>query len=432
MQDNKIFNSALIKNFFVYAFGEITLKLIYFVTAPILMRVLTKAEYGVLALVINFIEIVLTIVGLGFRQLIMVEYFHHDAIGCKKLVNDLISIYAIITFPIILFSVLGRDFINKFIFVGTANAQIIIFCLIVVFLKFFSEIFYQILQYSGKSIRLVSIQICAALVVFFLNIAFIYFLNWGILSNIAAQLVGIIFAIIFAFIFYFRNLYQDHFDLQRSLSKTWWYIKMGFPFIPRVLMGWVLAVGDRWVLAKYASLQDVGLYSVADMFGKMFQVVFIMPFTYAYVPYMINKYAKNKDKALELDKKNLTYMVYVLLTLIIAVFVLVKPLIYIFKPLICKIITPQYFEAMQYVPLLLVGYIFLFGSYFASVYLHYKKQVYSTLFAVFIPAIFNLFLNILLVPKYGISGSVFATLVSYMLYFLITLACNFWSKKIKT
>lgn len=441
------FKSKLIKNFFIYAFGAILLKGISVIIAPIIMRILTPADYGFLSLATNFIDILFTIIGLGLRQLLTLEYFHYDIIDRKKMVNDILAIYSVLMLPVFFVLFLGQDFINKFIFSNQAYSGLIIFCLLVAFLKFFSEIFYQILQYSGESFKLVSIQIVAALIVFLLNLSFLYFLGWGVFSVIAAQFVSVACVILVAIFFYLRNYYHLHFDLACSLSKSWWYIKRGLPFVPRVLFAWILASSDRWVLVKYGTMADVGIYSVADMFGQLFQVIFILPFTYAYIPYMMEKFAtsmristqagsltsmgcaefekKGKCNNLEIDRRNLIIMVGVMLSLIF----LVSVGLIIFRPLICIILPQQYYEALNYIWGLLVGYIFLFGTYFASIYLQFKKCVYFLLFALLVPAVFNVFLNTLLVPKFGISGCVFATIMSYILYFLIIVSYNFYVKK---
>lgn len=445
----QIFKLGVIKNFFIYAFGAFLLNAINLIMAPIIMRALKPDDYGFLSLITNFIEIVSTCIGLGLRQFMTIEYFHCDIIDRKKLVNEIIAIYSILMFPAFLLLVLGQDFINKFIFAGKAYSWLIIFCLLVAFLKFFSEIFYQVLQYTGESYKLVFIQVCAALIILSLNLSFLYLLGWGIFSVVAAQFASVIFVSLIAIFFYVRNFYHIQFDLSVSLSKSWWYIKRGMPFVPRVLFGWILAVGDRWILAKYATLADVGMYTAADMFGKLFQVVFIVPFTLAYIPYMMEKFAASqaikggagdssgvlcsvngvKDKLCAIDRQNLINMCFVMASLIVLVILVFKPLLFLFKPLIFLILPGQYHEALDYVLGLLIGYIFLLGSHFASIFIQFKKCVYFTLFALLVPAVFNVFLNILLVPKFGISGCVFSTLVSYILYFLINIFYNFYIKK---
>jgi Polysaccharide biosynthesis protein. len=254
-------------------------------------------------------------------------------------------------------------------------------------------------------------------------------LGWGLFSVVAAQLVSVVFVSLFAIFFYVRNFYHLHFDLACSLSKSWWYIKRGLPFVPRVLFGWILAVGDRWILAKYGTLADVGMYTAADMFGKLFQVVFIVPFTLAYIPYMMEKLAASHEKVIAIDKQNLKNMLLVMTSLTILVILIFKPLLFLFKPIIFIILPAKYHDALNYVLGLLIGYIFLLGSYFASIFIQFQKRVYFTLFALLVPAVFNVFLNIFLVPKFGISGCVFATLISYILYFLINIFYNFYIKK---
>ncbi|MFC1842907.1 lipopolysaccharide biosynthesis protein [Candidatus Dependentiae bacterium] len=425
-----IFKSKVIKNFFIYAFGAFLLKGISVIIAPIVMRILTPADYGLLSLVTNFIAIVFTCVGLGLRQLLSVEYFHCDTIGRKRLINDIIAIYCLCMVPAFLLLFGGRNIINKFIFVKQASNHIITFCLLVACLKFFSELFYQVLQYTGRALKLTVVQVFAALILLSLNLYFLYFLNWGIFSIIAAQFASLLFVLVIAAFFYISDFYYAHLDISCSLSKSWWYVQRGLPFVPRVLFAWVLAVGDRWVLAKYATLADVGIYSVADMFGQLFQMVVILPFSYAYIPYMMEKFAKHKGCFLSIksiDKCNLRNMV---LTMIALVIVVSLGLI-VFRPLVYIVLPPRYHMAFSYIWSLLIGYIFLLGTYFASIFLQFQKCIYFLIFALLVPAICNIMLNLLLVPHFAIWGCVIATVISYILYFLITVLYNFYLKRVK-
>lgn len=406
------------------------MKGISFVISPIIMRILSVQEYGLLSLLTNFIEVLFTCFGLGLRQLLTIEYYHNDLINRKKLINEILVVYCILMVPITVFLILGSGFINEFIFEFKANNLIIIFSLLVAFLRVFADIFYQVLQFLQESLKFVIIQIIAAILIFSLNLFFLYYFALGVFSTVIAQFIGVSVVILISLYYYFRNSYHLNLNLSCAISKTGWYLKRGLPFVPRLLFSWILAVGDRWVLAKYANFESVGIYSVADMFGQLFQLIFILPFTYAYIPYMLQKFTQNKDKVFELDKKNLKIMSLVMLVLIVLLFVLFKPFILLFSPLICKVITPKYMCSLDYVFGLLLGYIFLLGSYFSSVFLQYQKRVYFILFSITLPAILNIFLNIFLVPRFGISGCVYATLISYIFYFLITLFYNFYAKRV--
>ena len=85
---------------------------------------------------------------------------------------------------------------------------------------------------------------------------------------------------------------------------------------------------------------------------------------------------------------------------------------------------PTYYAAIPYILVLLLGQIFLLGSYFAATLIQFHKKSYFLAFALALPAIINLLLNLLLTPYFGIYGCTAATLISYFIYFMIMYLYN--------
>ena len=412
----------------IYASGAFFLKGISVLFAPIIMRILTPADYGLLALITSFINVLFTCAGLGLRQFLMIEYFHFDDTGKKKIVNDVIFIYCLCMLPVFILFFLNASLINKIVFFNSMSIPLIYLCLSLAFIKFFVELFFQVLQYAGQAFTLTLIQIISALVIVACNLLFLCVFCWGVFSIIASQFISVLIILFIFIYFYISQFYFVQVNIIGSVKKSLFYIKNGLPFIPKILFAWILAVGDRWILAKYATLSDVGIYSVADMFGQLFQMMIIIPVSYAYFPYLMNKFALYKGSKCELlsvDKWNYKNMILVMFFL----FVLVTLGFILLKPLISIVIPKSYHSALQYVWFLLIGYIFYLGTYFSTGFLHFQKKVYFLVLALFVPAICNIILNIVLIPYFAIWGCVAATVISYILYFIIILLYNFWLKR---
>jgi len=404
----------------IYSCGAFFLKGISVLLAPIIMRILTPADYGLLALITSFINIVFTVAGLGLRQFLMIEYFHFDDIGRKKIVNDVIFVYLLCMLPVFILLFFSTSLINKFIFFDKVNNFLISLCLSIAFMKFFVELFFQILQYAGQAFILTMLQVVLALVIVGLNLLFLCVFGWGIVSIVFSQWVSIFLLLLIFIYFYINQFYYMYLNFLTSVKKSLFYVKGGLPFIPKILFAWILAVGDRWILAKYGTLSDVGIYSVADMFGQLFQMVVIIPVSYAYFPYLMNRFAKYKQSRAELlciVRWNYRNMFFVMG----ALFILVTLGVTVLKPLVCIIIPTSYHRAFKYVWLLLIGYIFYLGTYFSTGLLHFQKKVYFLVFALLVPALCNIILNIILIPHFAIWGCVIATVLSYMFYFILVL-----------
>ena len=175
-------------------------------------------------------------------------------------------------------------------------------------------------------------------------------------------------------------------------------IMYGLPFIPGIMFSWVLASSDRWVLAYYTSMHDVGIYAIADLFAQLFYTLILIPWSGSYLPYIMQRYAQHKTNLSSIEKENRTIMILSMICATIGVifgYICLQPFLY-------WIIPPAYQAAIVYILLLLIGQVFLLGSYFAATIIQFHKKRYFLAFALAIPACCNLLLNLLLTPRFGI------------------------------
>jgi peptidoglycan biosynthesis protein MviN/MurJ (putative lipid II flippase) len=84
---------------------------------------------------------------------------------------------------------------------------------------------------------------------------------------------------------------------------------------------------------------------------------------------------------------------------------------------------PEYLESYRYIPFMLLAFCFQGQQYVFTIGLHYVKKISSLVWITLSTAILNLFLNWLLLPRYGLYGSVIAVnissfLMSYLTYYM--------------
>ena len=152
--------------------------------------------------------------------------------------------------------------------------------------------------------------------------------------------------------------------------------------------------------AKY-----VGIYSSAVAIAEAWYFLpnIIMP---ALFPAIIN--AKKTSEQIYHDRIRKLAIFLLILSVGIAVFTT------IFAPLIIKII---YGEAFIGGVIILKIYVWsnvgtFLGMLMGSYLIAENKKIILTLVA-FVPMVINVILNLLLIPKYGIVGSAYATLIAY-------------------
>ncbi len=407
---------SVIKNFFAYSLGSLFLKAISMIIVPLIMKKLSPSDYGTLSLITSFIAIAAAIIGLGLRQVVSIEYFHCKTLEEKtKLINEIIVIYTTIAVPILLISLHFKTLIIQYIFFN-AIGTLFIPMLIIVFLSFFVEFFYQLLQYEQYAYLLTFIQLFTALLSTTLTMFFLWQYNLGIASIVLAQLITIIFSTFLASIIYYKKIYTSQLLILSVFFKIKYFISYGFPFIPGILFSWVIASSDRWILGYYCTMHEVGIYSVADLFAQLFYFLVLQPWAGSYLPYIMGQYAQSDNDQSLIEQKNLQCMWIVMFTLVVFISIGCS-----FLPFIVNFIFPkQYIESIQYVWVLLIGQVFLLGSYFCSSLIQFHKRTYFLASALAFPATINIILNIILVPFFSIKGATIATLTSYIIYFMVT------------
>lgn len=415
-----IFNNAVVKNFFIFSFGSIMLRGISILLAPITLTILNPSDYGLLSLFTSFNNIFIAIIGLGLRQVFYLEYFHHQDTQRIQMTNAIIGIYILIATPITLIFFAMHPILNHALFCDTATPSLIAMSLGYCFLFFFIELFYQHLQYESKALELTLLQTSIALSTIVLNIFFLYWMRWGVQGMLLGYTCSSIIACCIAGYCYAKANYFKSFNFAHSMRYLSSYLHMGLPFIPGILFAWILSSGDKWVLARYGTLHDVGIYAIADAFSQLFYLVILYPLSGSYLPWLFKQFAHEKENIEAIEHRNKKTMYTCMLSigfLITAAYILGKPILYWILP-------PKYHESILYIWLILMGNIFWMGTYFASALIQYHKKSHFLALAIALPATLNVGLNIALIPWLGIYGCSIATLLAYIAYFCLILGYN--------
>jgi len=414
-QVQRITQSPVVSNFCIYSLGAFVLRGTSVILAPITLHILSPHEYGIIALINSFASIATLVAGFGLRQVFSIEFYHHTSNSRRTLVNDIVIIYCVLATPLLALALVNCTTINHVLFLGSVPNTLIGITLVYCFLFFFVELFYQALRYQQKAFSLVLTQTGTAFGIIVLNVIFLWKLHWGVYSMIVSYLIGYTLVTLWGIRAYLRAGCAAHIDVRASLRKLTYYVRLGLPFIPSVLFSWILSSSDRWMLARMTSLHDVGLYALADAFGQLYQMLILYPLSSAYLPHLMQQFGRNKHNLFIVEQRNrtVTYwgMVIVACCITIGYF--------IGKPLVYWLLPAKYHAALHYVWFILMGYVFLTGTYCLSALIQFHKRTLFLAYALFIPALMNVVLNFLLIPRWHILGCVLATLIAQITYFCI-------------
>ncbi len=267
-------------------------------------------------------------------------------------------------------------------------------------------------------------QISSAILSITSNLILVLYFEFNIIGIALANLIALIIPALFAIYEYLKRkanltitasiragLYKIDFELIKK------YIYSGAPFIPGMIFAWVLSSCDKIILSRYCSMHEVGIYSLTDSLGQLFYLLILQPLSGSYLPELFESFAKNKNNLLFIEQKNRKIM----WASMMGIFLVITFGFFVAKKILNFVLPPQYLQVTNYLWPLLIGYIFLMGTYFSCSIIQFKKKTKFLSLSFCIPATLNIFLNLLLVPKFGAYGAVSSTTFSYAIYFAVTI-----------
>lgn len=384
---------------------------------PVIMLMLAPAEYGLFNVAYSFINVLAAVAGLGLRQVMGIEYFHGDRAARISLINDIMIIYLLLAGPLFIGLFFLLPCINHYIFVWQASAALIVVALLICFVRFFTELFYQLLRVQCRAFELFCSQAASAGCTILLAAFFLWHYSWGATGALLSYLLGMAVIVVHALWRYTDKVGINGLCVRSSMKKMGYYLFMGFPFVPSILFDWILSSSDAWMLAHYVDMHQVGIYSAADNIGKLYPLLILYPMAGSYIPQLMHQFAQNKSEIYAIERKNKKTMWLVM----VAMAVVITVGCVVFRPVLYRVLPFKYHDSIGYLWVIVIRYVFLMGVYFASTIIQFWKKTYFMAFALCVPALINIALNFLFIPLYGAYGCAISTLMAYVLYFVLTL-----------
>ncbi len=238
-----------------------------------------------------------------------------------------------------------------------------------------------------------------------LNILFVVILRYGIVGVFVAQLVANCMGLIILLPIIFLQ-FGGRFDSKLFRDM----LKFGLPTVPATFSGIVLQVVDRPILKYLTDATQVGIYMVNYRLAIP-MMLFVAMYDYAWRPFYLSHYESSDAK--QLFSRILTYFFIASAVVFLCVgffmdFVVRLPFFG------GKFIEPSYWQGMDIIPIVMLGYIFngFYINFTAGINIQ-KVTKYLPL-SIGIGAIVNVFINFISIPILGYRGAAWATLLAYL------------------
>lgn len=388
----------LSKNLAIYGLGDVSIQIVNFALLGIFVQYLSKADYGILAL-LGSVE---AVTKLFFRwgvdgSFMRFWYDCADERARQRLASTLFFFLLATNGVLLAASVAISPWLSMWLGASgyTLALQLV---LLNTFAIGFTFIPFHVLrmQQRAREFSLLAFARSAATLV--LRLALVVGFGYGVMGVVVADLV-VTAVLMVVLVRWFAPLIRPVFStevLRESLA-------FGLPRVPHGFAQQVIAVGDKIILTFFVSLPEIGLYAMGVSVG-LIQKVFLAAFEYAWAPFY---YATVREPGAERVFSAVTTYGVAMLALMTA------GLSVIAADLLTLVTHGQYTAAAGVVAWTSLG-VFFQGVYLmTSIGLNITRRTEYYPVATAISAAANIGLNVLLIPRYGIMGAAYANGVAY-------------------
>lgn len=409
-----ILSMDVVRNFFVYAFGGALGKAVSLALMPVSLYYLAPADFGLFALCNSFIMIVGIIVAFGLRQILWLEFYRKTSQERRAMVNDIIVLYLVLSLPILVLLGISTPWITPILFGAYPHIELIFGITVAhCFFLLFSELFTQVLISQKRTNDVFWITVGSSLVLVVISLGLLI-AGVGVLGLLVGQLIAQVSICSVGAVYYHkRRMVQE---IQFGRVKTLWkqYLFDGFPFIPSLISVWILNASNRWVLASFCSLTEVGIYATVEMVMTLFQLLLIRPFSQAYVPDFFERCAAQSENKIHAHHRRLLWLTLGGLSLLVTLG------FFVLRPYVTVLLPVSYRMAVPYMLVMAYSQIVSLGVSFNSCYIQFCKKTYFISGALVATALLNLGFSIVGVQLCGLWGLMGALLCSSLFYFMLT------------
>jgi O-antigen/teichoic acid export membrane protein len=240
----------------------------------------------------------------------------------------------------------------------------------------------------------------------FLNAYFVMRTNLGVKGVFLGQLIACLAGV---FIFLPQIIKMMDFNINWLLVKD--MLNFGLPTLPSNISAIALQVADRPIMKLFVDDSSIGLYQInAKLAVPMLLLVTV--FDYAWKPFFLTHY--NDNDAKPLFSRVLTYYVLIGSVLWLAVSLFIEYVVRIPLWNGKHFIEPYYWQGLDIVPLLMLGYMINgITTNFAAVF-HIEKKTKYLPVAIGLSAVISIVLNFALIPIIGTIGAAISLIIGYL------------------
>ncbi|MCK5564042.1 MAG: oligosaccharide flippase family protein [Planctomycetes bacterium] len=386
------------KNYFS---ANVAMRAMAFISIPIFTRLLTEADYGVVAVFRSYVGIMAVLLSLNSYSAVGRYYYEKTDDFNEFLGTTLVFVGLIFCVTIPAFFIFYEQISNVIQLPGLLPA----FLLFAALFAIINSVYQQVLIPQKRSKEAAVINVTKGYAVLIVAIL----LTWILKENRYLGRVWSLLLIGCGFSIYVLIKLSKYVKLCFRIEHIKYIASYSFPLIPYALSGVILAQFDRIMINNTIDTKSAGLYSLGYNIAMLILIVITSTRT-ALMPDFF-KFLDNKEysRIEDLSKK-----IFSIIT------VAALGLIFFAKEIVILLADKKFHPGLSVVPVVVVGYLFYGMATVYNRYIAYAKKTIYLSVIVLAAGILNIVLNLIFIPKYGYIAAAYTTVASYFVMFLLT------------
>jgi len=360
-----------------------------------------NGEYGIFVATISLLTYIL---GMDFYSFNNREILQNDIEDAGSKIKDQFILF----FFIYLLVLPSLYFIGLFDFIG--HQYLLLFYLILIFDHLSTEL-YRLLVVFSKPIQ-ANINLFLRTGIWILVLISAWHYDFKDLKNLESVfyfwMVGSIISVIYS-IFSLSNL-SIKIPWNSKINNKWILkgLKIAMPFFIATLSYKIIQFADRYMVEYYLGTKQTGVYFFFSNISMLIETFVQTTVVMIYSPKLIASFNEDKVKQLTIFKKFSKEVIIYSLIAVLGVCLMIYPLLYIVEKTDLYNSIGVFFVMASTRLILNISLIYHFKLYVSK---KDKVIMTSTVIALF----FNIVLNVILIPSYGLIGGSIATLISILI-----------------
>lgn len=388
----------LLSNTVIFAVGTFSSKLLTFFLTRLYTGVMDNVDFGTADLIQQTGNLLLPLITLGITNAVIRFGLDKGVRKSDVFTTGLLSIMGGFVLLLACTPLLGMvDFLQN---------NLAVLCLFVL-TSSLRSLCAQFVRAKG-AVKLFALDgILSTVTVLAFNVLFLVIFDLKVFGYIFSLVCSDTLSIIFLFYMSRLHRYIRFRGLDFNITKS--MMKYAIPLIPNTILWWITNMSDRYIVKAVCGAGENGLYAAAYKIPSIIMLVSGI-FMDAW-----------QISAITEQKQRNRFYTKVVSMYSMLLFLMASGVILFTKVIPRVLFAEDFYIAWKYIPLLVMSIVFTcLVNFMGSIYMVEKKSVRSLMTAALSAAI-NLGLNLWWIPLYGVNGAAAATLVCYLVVFVVRL-----------